>query len=129
MYKKFRFGGQLDKQHGKLTQTLLKSPSQHLYHIHWSLARKLCSKKSLLLTCQILGLLVNTLAAEEKCPVLNRENLTIPIQMQLSQKQITFSQFYAAFWKSGLNFECFEKKDDPDSFCISKITDSENVVR
>ena len=49
--------------------------------------------------------------------------------MQLSQKQITFSQFYAAFWKSGLNFECFEKKDDPDSFCISKITDSENVVR
>ena len=81
------------------------------------------------MTCQILGLLVNTLATDEKYPVLNRENLTIPIQMQLSQKQITFSQFYAAFWKSGLNFECFEKKDDPDSFCISKITDSENVVR
>ena len=79
--------------------------------------------------CQILGVRGNTLATDEKYPVLNRENLTIPIQMQLSQKQITFSQFYAAFWKSGLNFECFEKKDDPDSFCISKITDSENVVR
>ena len=72
---------------------------------------------------------VNTLVTDEKYPVLNRENLTIPIQMQLSQKQITFSQFYAAFWKSGLNFECFEKKDDPDSFCISKIRDAENVVR
>ena len=44
----------------------LKSASQHLYHIRLSLTRKLCSKKSLLLTCQILGLLVNTLATDEK---------------------------------------------------------------
>ena len=33
------------------------------------------------------------------------------------------------FLKSGLNFEYFEKKDDPQSFCISAIMDSENVVR
>ena len=104
MYKKFRFRGQLDKQQGKRTQTLLKSPSQHLYHIHWSLARKLCSKKSLLLTCQILGLLVNTLAADEKYLVLNRDNLTIPVQMKLSQKKKTFSQFCAALLKSRITF-------------------------
>ena len=107
MYKKFRFRGQLDKQQGKRTQTLLKSPSQHLYHIHWSLARKLCSKKSLLLTCQILGLLVNTLAADEKYPVLNRENLTIPIQMQIPKKKNCFWKFFGAFLKSRLNFEDF----------------------
>ena len=100
MYKKFRFRGQLDKQQGKRTQTLLKSPSQHLYHIHWSLARKLCSKKSLLLTCQILGLLVNTLAADEKYLVLHRDNLLTPIQRQLSQQQNTFPQFFGAFLKS-----------------------------
>ena len=46
--------------------------------------------KSLLFTCQILGLLLNTLAANEKYPVLNTHNLTIPIQMQLSQKQKSF---------------------------------------
>ena len=46
-------------------------------------------KKSLLLAFQVLGLLVKTLAADEKYPVLNRENLTIPIQMQLSQKKKT----------------------------------------
>ena len=86
MYKKSRLRGLFDKQHGKRAQALLKSASQHLYHIHRSLPRKLSWKKSLLLTCQILGLLVNTLAADEKYPVLNRENLTIPIQMQLSQK-------------------------------------------
>ena len=74
-------------------------------------------------------LLVNTLAADEKYPVLNRDNLTISVQMQLSQKQKTFSEFLAAFLKSILNFEYFEKKGDPHRFCISEITDSENVVR
>ena len=37
----------------------------------------------LFLTCQILELPVNTLAADENYPVLNRDNFTIPIQMQL----------------------------------------------
>ena len=61
-----------------------------------------------LLTCQVLRLLVNTLAADEKYPLLNRDNLTIPIQMQLSKKPETFSDFYAAFLKSRLNFKDFE---------------------
>ena len=52
----------------------------------------------------------------------------IPIQMQLSQKHNT-SEFFTEFLKSRLNFKHFEKKDDPHSFCISEITDSENVVR
>ena len=52
--------------------------------------------------------LVNTLATDEKYPVLNRDNLTIPIQMQLSQKQKTFSLFFASFFKSTLNFEFFD---------------------
>ena len=86
-------------------------------------------KKSLFLTCQILGLLVNTLAADEKYPVLNRDNLTIPIEMQLSQEEKRFSPVLAALSKSSLNVEHFEKKDDPHRFCISEITDSENVVR
>ena len=86
-------------------------------------------KKSLLLTCHILGLLVNTLAADEMYPLLKRDNLTIPIQMQLSQKQKTFSQIFPAFLEFRSNFEYFEKKYDPHSFCISEITDSENVVK
>ena len=65
---------------------------------------------SLFLTCQILGLLVNTLAADEKNPVLNKDNLMIPIQTQLSQKQKTFSEFIAPFLKCTINFKYFEKK-------------------
>ena len=105
MSKNSRFSGCFDKQCGKRAQALLKSASQHLYHIHRSLPRKLSWKKSLLLTCQILGLLVNTLAADEKYPVGNRDNLKIPIQMQLSQKQKIFSEILSEFLKSRLNFE------------------------
>ena len=114
---------------GKSAKKLLKSEPQHLYQIHWSLTWKFCSKKSLLLTCQILGLRANTLATNEKNPVLNRENLTIPIQMQLSQKQKHFSQFSAAFLKSRLNSKHFQLKDDPHRVCIFEVTDSKNVVR
>ena len=32
--------------------------------------------------------------------------------MQLSGKQKTFSQFFSEFFKSSLNFEHFQKKDD-----------------
>ena len=86
-------------------------------------------EKVSLLDMQNLGLVVNKLTADHKYPVLNRDNLTIPIQIQLSRKQKTFSQFFAAFLKSRLNFKCFQEKDDANRSCTSEITDSENVVR
>ena len=97
MSKKSRFRGCFDKQYGKSGQTLLKSASHQLYHIDWSLEMKLCSKEFLSLTCQILGQLVNTLATDEKYPVFNRDNLTIPIQMQLSQKEKVLPNFLLLF--------------------------------
>ena len=45
--------------------------------------------------------------------------------MQLSWKENLFSAFFSAFLKSSLNFEHFQEKDDPDSWCISEIIDSE----
>ena len=75
-----------------------------------------------------MGLLVNTLAADDKYPVLNRGNLTIPIQMQLSQKEKIFSQLFPAFLIVRLNYKDFERKEYPHRFCIFEITDSENVV-
>ena len=129
MSKKSCFRGPFDKQHGKRVQLLFKSASQHLYHIQWSLPNQLSREESLLLTWKILGLFVNTLAADEKYAVLNRNNLTIPIQMQLSQKQKDFSELFAEILESKINFEHLERKDDPHSFCISKNTYSENVIR
>ena len=58
---------------------------------------------------------VNRLTADDKYFLLNRDNLTRPIRMQLSQKQEAFPEFFLAFSKSTLNFEHFQKKDDPHS--------------
>ena len=41
---------------------------------------------SLIVICKILGLFVNALTAGQKYSPLNRDELTRPIQMQLSQK-------------------------------------------
>ena len=49
--------------------------------------------------------------------------------MQLSGNQKNLLSFLLHFLKSKLNFNHFEKKDDPNSFCSSEITDSEKVVR
>ena len=79
----------------------------------------------MLVLCKFLRLLVKTLTDDEKYSLLYRENLTQRIQILLSQTQKTFSHFFSAFFKSTLNFEHFEKKDDPHSRCISQITVSE----
>ena len=80
----------------------------------------------MLVLCKISGLFLNTLTYDDKYSLLYGDNLTQPIQILLSQKQKTFSQFGSAFLKSTLNFEHFQKKDKPHSRCISQITVSEN---
>ena len=68
---------------------------------------------------------VNTLTADDKYSLLNRDNLTQPIRTPLSQNNKAFSEFFLAFSKCTLNFEHFQKKDDPRSLFISEITHSE----
>ena len=72
---------------------------------------------SLLVIHKILRLFVHTLTVNDKDYLLNRGNLTQPIQMKLSEKQKTFSQFFFffAFLKSILNVKHLPKKDDPRS--------------
>ena len=70
---------------------------------------------------KILGQLVNTLTTDGKYYILNSDNLTQPIQMQLSRKPKPFRNCL----RSRSKFEHFEKKDDPQILCISEITDCE----
>ena len=79
----------------------------------------------MLVLCKILRLFVYTLTDDDKYCLLYRDKLTQAIQILLSQKQKTFSQFFSAFSKSTLSFEHSRKKDDPHSRCISQITVSE----
>ena len=107
---KSRFKGSFKKQHGKCAQTLLKFAWQNLYHIYWSLWRQLTFKKFLSVICKISRLFPNTLSADDKYSLLNRDNLTQPIQILLSQKQKTFSQFFSEFLKSTLSLMIFKQK-------------------
>ena len=73
---------------------------------------------------KILRHFVNTLTVDDKHYMLNRDNLTQPIQIQLSQKQKTFSELFLKFLKCILNFKHLAKEDDPHSSCISRNTGS-----
>ena len=88
--------------------------------MHW--------KKSLLVIDKFLRLFVNTLPADEKYYLLNRDNLAQPIQMQLSQKQKTFSQFPFAFLKSTLNYKHFPKKITLRADVFPEIPSPKNMV-
>ena len=76
-------------------------------------------EKSLLAIQNIFELLVNTLTPDGKPSLLNMDNLTQPIQLQISKKQRSFSHFLSVFSKSSSNFEHFQKKNDPQSICIN----------
>ena len=79
----------------------------------------------MLVLCKILRLSVYTLTNNDRYCSLYRGNLTQPIQILLSQKQKTFSQFFSEFLKDTLNFEFFQQKYDPHSRCFSQINVSE----
>ena len=86
------------------------------------MGRQLNCKRSLLVICKILRLFVNILSAVEKYSLPNREYLSQPIQIKLSQKQKTFPRLFSAFSKSNLKFDHFQKKDEPHSLFISDAT-------
>ena len=81
-------------------------------------------KKSLLVIWKILQLVVHTLTDDDKYSLLNRDNSTQPIHVQLFQRKKNIPRIFFAFLKSKLNLEHFLNNDDPHSWSISKITDS-----
>ena len=52
---------------------------------------------------QFLAVFANTLTADGKYPVQDCENLQLPIQIELSQKRKSFSQFFVPFLESTSN--------------------------
>ena len=72
----------------------------------------------------------NTLTADYEYFRSNKENLPLPIQMQLFKKPKTFCCNFIAFLESTLNIKRFEekKKHDPHSLSISQIIDSKKLA-
>ena len=65
---------------------------------------KFSSRMFLLEIHKILGFFVNTLTADDKYSLLNRDKLTQPIQILVSQKQKTFSSIFLCISESYIKF-------------------------
>ena len=74
---------------------LMAAPLQYLLNT----LKYILWKKYVLVIHKILRLFVNTWIVEDKHYLLNRDNLTQPIQMQLYQKQKTFSELFFSIFK------------------------------
>ena len=125
--KKHRSRTPFDSQHVKGSQTLVKSTSEQFHHYFSSLWDTLIRKISPLVICQILGVFLNKLTANDKYLVLDCVNLSNPIQVQLSLEPTIFSDFFVSFLESTSNFKHYEQKADSHSYFISEITDCERL--
>ena len=51
------------------------------------------------------------------------------IQINLSQKEKIFSEFFSTFFESALNFEHFQKKMTLIAYVFPKLLTTKNVLR
>ena len=106
-------------------QTLSKQARNHHYPIVPWIWDKLSWKKCRLVKFEILRLFVNTLTTDDKYSSRNIQNLTLQLQMAISQKQKTFYRIFITFLKSRTNSDNFVKKDERPSWSIYEIIDGE----
>ena len=112
-----------DSQRVSVSKKMLES-SQHHFYTNLSLIwDNLSWKKLLRVTCEILGLLVNTLTGNDKYSFHSREKFQQQVEMQLSKKQKLFLNFSLRFWNLHQILSIFQTKDESQSLCISEIID------
>ena len=121
MSKNSRFGGPFQKQHGNRAKHCC---NQHhstfsilIDHcqVHW-VAKSLSHIQAKSSDCFLSHWLTI-----KNYPVLNRHNLTIPIQMQLPQNKKSFLIFLLHFWNVTWIFELLTKKMTLIDFVIPKL--------
>ena len=82
--KKRRFGISFDSQHVKVSQTLVKTSSEHFYNIFPSFCGEMIWKISPICKFEMIGVFVNTWTPDCKYPVTDCENFQFLNQMKLS---------------------------------------------
>ena len=129
MSNKSCFSGPFNRQHGKWVETLLQSEG-HTFTIYFNHCKGNYVGKSLFLVIYKIGKpCVNILFVDDKHYVLNRDNFSEAIQMQLSRKEKSFSELFVAFLKSILNFKHLPKKMTLTAVIFLEIPAPKNMVR
>ena len=78
---------------------------------------------------KIFGLFLNTLTADDKFSLLNRDNLLQHFQMQLSQKQKIFSEFFLQFGNLDSILNIFKKQMTLIADVSLNLRTPKNLVR
>ena len=86
-------------------------------------------QKSLLERWKFFSRFLNRLTTGDNYSLVSRDNWMQTIQMHLSQKQETLSEFFCAFFESALNFEHFQKKMTLIAYVFPKLPTTKNVHR
>ena len=89
----------------------------------------LSQKISPLVICEILGLHVNTLTADNKYFLCNSENFPQPIQMQFIKNKKHFLNFLLYFWDLYPILNILKKKITLIAYTFTKILTANNFFR
>ena len=83
----------------------------------------------MLVQWKIFRLFVNTLTEDDKYSLLYRDNLTQPIQILLSQKEKTFSEFFSQFSNFTLKLKYLKKNTTLIADVFPKLPSPKKVIR
>ena len=108
---------------------MLKSARQYFYHMCSSLWEYFSCKMSLLVICEILRPFFNLLTLDDKYSLGNKENLTQPIQTQLSKKRLIFFNFLLHFRNLTLILNNVKRKKTLIAYAFPKLQAGRDVER
>ena len=80
---------------------------------------------SLFVICKILAYFINPWTADDQYSLRNKKGLQQQIQMQISKKEIVLSWLFGPFPKTKSIFKQLQRKYDPHSLYVSKMTKCE----
>ena len=109
MSKMLSFMRNFGSQHVNGSQTLLRSPRNHLYTTIPLICGRTIRKRLVLVIFEVLGQFFNTLTSDCKYSRSNMENLPQEVQIDICLKPKTFSWLLIAFLKSPLIFSRLKK--------------------
>ena len=107
--KKCCFRRSFDSHHVQWSQTLVKSSWEHFYHIFPSLWGQIIWKMLLLLKFEMIGVFVNTWAADFKYPVPDCENLQFSFKCNYLKNKKLFMSILCHLWNLDQIWNIFKK--------------------
>ena len=107
--KKCCFRRSFDSQHVQWSQTPVKSSWEHFYHIFPSLWGQIIWKMLLLLKFEMIGVFVNTWAADFKYPVPDCENLQFSFKCNYLKNKKLFMSILCHLWNLDQIWNIFKK--------------------